>query len=106
MTRSRTVTLTLVAGLGLLARAQQTADPCDAASFNPKVCKAAIRRGGYCSQGAWVPASYQQKYPYYYDLYQSYVAQGGVVSPADVCASSGFSHGGFGSTGAGSSAHC
>ncbi len=102
MKRSASVTLTLVVTLGA-ARAQQSTDPCDAATFNKNVCKAAVRSGGYCSQGAQFAASYQQAYPYYYDLYRNYVSQGGAVdpSPAETCPRGSAVHGGFGATGAG-----
>jgi hypothetical protein len=101
MKRSASVTLTLVVTL-TAARAQQNPDPCDAATFNKNVCKAAVRRGEYCSQGAQFATSYQQPYPYYYDLYQNYVSQGGAVAPSDagICRGGSAVHGGFGSTGA------
>jgi hypothetical protein len=109
--RSTSVTLTVIAAMGLGARAQQAAeDPCGPASFNPKVCQTAVRRGGYCSQGVWVPADYQEPYPYYYGLNLFYQAQGGVATavPEEKCKHGhGFFHpihGGFGSTGAGHSA--
>jgi hypothetical protein len=112
MKRSASVTLTLAVTL-TAARAQQSADPCDAATFNAKVCKVAIRSGSYCSQDLRVVAAYPQSYPYYYDLYRSYTSQGGVVdvSPAETCPrSSSVIHGGFGMTGAhhggGSKAGC
>jgi hypothetical protein len=101
MKRSASVTLTLVVAL-TAARAQQTADPSDAATFNKNVCKSAVRRGAYCSQGAQFPTSYQQSYPYYYDLYRNYVSQGGAVTPSsvEICRGGSAAHGGFGSTGA------
>ena len=111
MKRSTSVTLTVIAAMGLGARAQQAPeDPCAPAGFNPKVCQAAVRRGGYCSQGVWVPAGYQEPYPYYYSLNLFYLAQGGVATsvPQENCKRGhGFfhtMHGGFGSTGAGHSA--
>jgi len=106
MKRSVSVTLTLVAALGT-ARAQQGVDPCGEATFNAKVCQAAIRGGSYCSNGARVKMRYQQSYPYYYDRYRDYESQGGVVnaSPAQPCPGGWFSlHGGFGATAAGHSA--
>ena len=114
MKKSPHVLVTLVASVGLAARAQQSPDPCDAASFNEKVCKSSVRRGGYCAQGAWVPLTYQQSYPYYYDLYQQFLLAGGVVNPVDGgnCPHGIFSHGvfvshgGFGSTGAAHHAGC
>jgi hypothetical protein len=103
MKRSVSVTLTLVAALGT-ARAQQGVDPCDAATFNASVCQAAIRRGSFCSNGARVKMRYQQSYPYYYDRYQDYLSQGGVVNapPPQTCPG-GFLglRGGFGSTASG-----
>jgi hypothetical protein len=103
----------MVAAMGLAASAQQGPDPCDASTFNPKVCKTAVRHGGFCSKGTWVPATYQDSYPYYYDIYQNYLAQGGLVvaAPAEHCKSPhngffGIVHGGFGSHGASHSAHC
>jgi hypothetical protein len=106
MKRSVSVTLTLVATLGT-ARAQQGVDPCDAATFNATVCRAAIRGGSYCSNGARTKMRYQQSYPYYYDHYRDYVSQGGVVnaSPAQTCPGGwlGF-RGGFGTTAAGHAA--
>ena len=86
MKRSVSVTLSLVVTLGT-ARTQQVDDPCSEATFNAKVCRAAIQGGLYCSHGARMRTTYQQAYPYYYDRYQDYVSQGGVVnaSPAQVC---------------------
>jgi hypothetical protein len=102
MRKSATVPLTVVAALGLAWRARAQ-DPCDPATFNGKTCQAAAHHGGYCSQGAWVPASYQEKYPNYYDAYRDYMSQGGVVNPApkENCRRgvSG-AHGGFGTIGA------
>jgi hypothetical protein len=107
--RSTSVTLTVIAAMGLGARAQGQ-DPCGPANFNPKVCQTAVRRGGYCSQGVWVPGDYQEPYPYYYSLNLFYLAQGGIANavPEEKCRHGhGFfhaMHGGFGSTGAGHSA--
>jgi hypothetical protein len=104
--RSASVTLTVVAAMGLGARAQPGQDPCGPASFNPKVCQTAVRRAGYCSQGVWVPADYQQPYPYYYGLNLFYLAQGGIATaaPEEKCRHGHPffipMHGGFGSTGA------
>lgn len=92
------MTLTVVATMGIAFRAQAQ-DPCDAASFNGKVCSTAIHRGGYCAQGMWVPMTYPQSYPDYYDLYQNYMSNGGVVAmaPDEKCRhGSGAGHGGFG----------
>ncbi len=103
MRRSASVTLTLVAALGA-ARAQQAGDPCDAATFNAKVCKAAVHSGGYCGQGARTKVTYSHPYPYYYDFYQNYISQGGVVSASSavICShGSWVTRGGFGATGSG-----
>lgn len=100
--KSAAVTLTVVATMGIAARAQGP-DPCDAASFSPKACQRAIHRRGYCEQGTWLPMSYPQHYPYYYDLYQNFVSNGGVVNgvPDETCRySSGAVYGGFGFFGA------
>ena len=112
MKRSASVTLTLVVTL-TVANAQQGSDPCDAATFNAKVCKVAVRSGSYCSQGVRVITAYPESYPYYYDLYRSYASQGGVVdvSSAETCPrSSTVIRGGFGMIGAhhggGSKAGC
>jgi hypothetical protein len=102
MKRSASVTLTLAVTLGA-ARAQQYADPCDAATFNAKVCQSVVSRGSYCSQGTPVTIHYQQPYPYYYDRYRSYTAQGGAVNPsrAEPCRHGAATvHGGFGATAA------
>lgn len=108
MKKSTHVTLTVAAAMGLAARGQQPLDPCGAASFNAKVCQAAVKQRRYCSQGQWVPLADPQPYPYYYGLYQDYVANGGVVTaiPAEHCG--GFmSHvyGGFGAIGGGRHHH-
>jgi len=103
----------MVAAMSFAASAQQGADACDASTFNPKVCKNAVHHGGFCSQGTWVQMSYQESYPYYYDLYRNYLSLGGVVAAAskEDCRDPhrgffGISHGGFGSHGASHSAHC
>jgi hypothetical protein len=90
--------------MGCAARAQQAPNPCDAATFNGKACQAAVKRQGYCGGGVWTPQQFQ-KYPYYYDLYQTYTSAGGLVTPAPVetCkrpAYFPFLHGGFGAIGA------
>jgi hypothetical protein len=82
--KSARIVLTVVAAMGMAARGQQGPDPCDAATFNAKSCKTAVRHNRFCSGGAWVPMTYQQPYPYYYDSYQAYLAGGGVVSPLPV----------------------
>lgn len=109
--KSTGIVLTVVAGMGIAARGQQGSDPCQAATFNAKVCAAAVRHNRYCTGGQWVPMQYQQPYPYYYDAYQSYLSGGGVVTslPTEKCGHlfAGFfgghrvTHRGFGSTGAG-----
>jgi hypothetical protein len=93
--------------MGMTARGQGP-DPCEPGSFNPGVCKTAVRHHGYCSGGAWVPMTYSQKYPNYYDSYQTYASGGGLVNAAaaENCGHStyhsGFvSHGGFGHIGGG-----
>jgi hypothetical protein len=95
--KSRVVTLTAVAAMGIASRGQAQ-DPCDAATFDPKVCRTAVHRSGYCSQGLWIPMSYPQTYPYYYNLYQDFVATGGVAVPASEtkCRRPSVTHGGFG----------
>ena len=97
MKRSASVTLTLAVALST-AYAQQ-GDPCEAATFNGKVCLATIRGGSYCSQGSRVSMSYPQAYPYYYDRYRDYISQGGAVSPlaAGRCPRRSAAHG-FGTT--------
>jgi len=77
--RSARVVLTAFAAMGMAAHAQQGGDPCDAATFNGKVCQTAVRRGGFCAGGSWVPMTYQQRYPYYYGQYQAYLTGGGVA---------------------------
>ena len=104
--KSACVTLTVVAAMGLAARAQQGPDPCAAATFNEKACKRSVRQGGFCSQGAWVPVTYHEPYPYYYDLYKNHVSSGGAVTPlaTEKCGRGGgtgnhtVSRGGFGGT--------
>jgi hypothetical protein len=94
----------MAATMGMAARGQQSLDPCEPGTFNANVCKVAIRHHGYCSAGAWVPMTYSQQYPNYYDSYQAYLSGGGlaVSAPEDDClrhGSSGVSRAGFGSTG-------
>jgi hypothetical protein len=115
MRKPTRITLELAASLGLAAaaRAQQSADPCQAAGFNESACRAAIQKHGYCAQGKWVASRYREKYPYYYDLYQTYLAQGGEVTPVpqETChrpflgGAHGTVHGGFGATGSGGHCH-
>ncbi|MCU1336951.1 MAG: hypothetical protein JWO19_2532 [Bryobacterales bacterium] len=109
--KSSRVVLTVAAAMSMVARGQQPRDPCESASFNTKACKIAVQRKGYCDGSAWVPATYQESYPYYYDSYQAYLATGGVVTAAEagncrrphygLFGGRGLSRGGFGSTGAG-----
>ncbi|HKE27904.1 MAG TPA: hypothetical protein VKB88_36355 [Bryobacteraceae bacterium] len=115
MRKPTRITLQLAASLGLAAaaRAQQPADPCQAPGFNETACREAINRHGYCAQGSWVASRYHEKYPYYYDVYQAYAAQGGTVTPAvpGDChrpwrgGTPGAARGGFGLLGAGGHAH-
>lgn len=103
MKRSAQLTLTFVVTLGA-ARAQQAGDPCNASTFNSKVCRTVVHRGGYCSGGTPIVMAYDHPYPYYYDLYQKHIAQGGVVdaSPAEICPRhTAVLYRGFGATGAG-----
>jgi hypothetical protein len=95
--RSAHVILTAAAAIGMSAHAQGV-DPCDAAMFNGKACQAAVRHKGFCSGGAWVPMTYSEKYPYFYDKYQSFISGGGVVTPfaAETCKQPGTARGGFG----------
>jgi len=97
--RSTSVTLTLMVTL-TYARAQQGADPCAAGTFNGKVCQAAVRGGGYCSQGVRTSVSYPHSYPYYYDRYADYMSHGGTVSSSSAASCPRSVHGGFGSTAA------
>ena len=115
MKRSASVSLTVVAAVSMAARGQQRLDPCAAASFNEQACQAAIQSRGYCWNGRWVPLKYHYPFPYYYDAYQDYAANGGVVNAAVVgsCGppapvvfgAHGAAHGGFGATGVCHGAH-
>ncbi len=91
--RSARVILTVAAAVSV-ARGQQSLGPCEATAFSAKVCKTAIHHKGYCAGGNWVPMTYAQAYPYYYDSYQTYMAGGGQVTAAAVenCSRP---HGGF-----------
>src|SRR5579863_10014187 len=82
--RSARVILTVAAAMSVAARGQQSLGPCETTAFNAKVCKIAIHHKGYCSGGNWVPMTYAQAYPYYYDSYQTYMADGGQVTAAAV----------------------
>jgi hypothetical protein len=108
--RSARVILTVAAAVSVAARGQQSLGPCEATAFNAKVCKTAIHHKGYCAGGNWVPMTYAQAYPYYYDSYQTYMAGGGQVTAgaAENCSRPGgffWGHGGtrrgFGAIGAG-----
>jgi len=113
--RSASVSLTVVAAVSLAARGQPPLDPCAAANFNEQACQAAIQNRGYCWNGRWVRLKYHYPFPYYYDAYREYLANGGVVNAAIVgsCGPQphllfGFhsaAHGGFGATGACHAAH-
>lgn len=96
----------MAATMGMAARSQPTSlDPCEPGTFNGNACKVAIRHHGYCSGGAWVPMTYSQEYPNYYDSYQAHISGGGlsVSAPEEDCRRTrGWSHvarAGFGSTG-------
>jgi hypothetical protein len=110
MKKSATVTLTIVAAMGLAARTQSRRDPCEAATFNEHACQQAIQAGGYCWNGRWVRLKYHYPFPYYYDLYQELISQGGVVTatpvgscgprPTHFAGAHGAARAGFGSHGA------
>jgi hypothetical protein len=109
--KSARVVLTVAAAMSMAARGQMAPDPCDAASFNNKACKVAVKHSGYCDGASFVPMTYSQPYPNYYDSYQAYLANGGSATAAEAgnCRGShygffgthGVSRGGFGSTGSG-----
>ena len=107
--RSRRIIFTAAAALGMAAHAQDRVNPCEPGAFNGRVCQAAIRHGGFCSGGSWVPMTYDQRYPYYYDRYVGYLTSGGTViaAPEEKCQRPAYglfgSHrrGGFGAIGAG-----
>jgi hypothetical protein len=111
MKKSVAVRLTVVAAVGIAARAQPRQDPCSAATFNEQACQAAVQNRGYCWNGRWVGLKYHYPFPYYYDAYLDYVSTGGVSSPAAVVscgpthrffsAAHGISRAGFGSSGGG-----
>ena len=119
MKKSRAVTLTVVASVGL-ASCGRRIDPCEPATFNDLACQEAVSAGGYYWGGSWYPMTYSRPYPYYYDSYRGYVSRGSIVRPApgeryvrpsspgrqfgggsSTPSSSGVVRGGFGSTGAG-----
>jgi len=117
MKRSGAVSLTVVAAFGVAARAEHRLDPCATANFNEAACAAAVQNRGYCWNGRWVRVKYHYPYPYYFDAYQEFLANGGTVSAAVLgsCSPSGeggalfgahgASRAGFGSTGACHSGH-
>jgi len=84
MKRSASVGLTVVAAVSLAARGQPRLDPCATASFNEQACEAAIQNRGYCWNGRWVRLKYHYPFPYYYDAYQEYLENGGLVDAAQV----------------------
>lgn len=106
------ITLELAASLGLaaVARAQ---DPCVATQFNEAACRQAVKQHGYCAAGSWVASRYHDKYPYYYDLYQTFLTQGGTATPVEpgdcrrpfLSGAHGTARGGFGATGTGGHCH-
>ena len=105
MRKSATITLSLVAAMGMVACNRNRPDPCEAASFDEQACNNAIRDHGYHYNGTWVPMYYSRPYTYYYDSYRNYVARGGPVrsAPSSVysapSSTGGVTRGGFGSTG-------
>jgi hypothetical protein len=105
MKRSASVRLTIVAAAGMAAQAQQRPNPCALSTFSSQACSAAVTSGGYCWNGQWVRLQGHYPYPYYYDQYQQYVANGGASTPAAVGSCAPISHGavaraGFGATAA------
>jgi hypothetical protein len=109
--KSARVVLTVAAAMSMAARAELAPDPCDAGTFNVKACMVAVKHMGYCDGANFVPMTYSQRYPAYYDSYQAYLANGGLATAAEAgnCWHShggffgvhGFSRGGFGATGSG-----
>jgi hypothetical protein len=104
MRKSVQVTLTLVVGVALSACGPKRADPCDAATFDDQACRDAVAKGGYYWGGSWYPVNYSHPYPYYYDSYRAYIANGGtsVAAPAGSYspAAGSVERGGFGEAGA------
>jgi len=80
--KSATVTLTLVAAMGVAARTVPRPDPCAPGAFNELACQAAVQNQGYCWGGRWVRLEYHYPFPYYYDLYREFLAAGGIAVPA------------------------
>ena len=105
MRRSRRVKLTLVAGVALAACHRRPLDPCAYATFNEQACQDAVSSGGYYWQGTWFPMTYSHPYPYYYDGYRSFRANGGTTQAEPGITygrpSGSTVRGGFGSTGEG-----
>jgi len=109
--KSARVVLTVAAAMSMAARGQLAPDPCDAGTFNIKACKVAVKHSGYCDGSSFVPMTYSERYPYYYDSYQAYLANGGVATAVEAgnCQHPhgglfglyGARRGGFGSTGGG-----
>lgn len=112
--KSARVVLTVAAAMSMAARGQLAPDPCDAGTFNVKACKVAVQHQGYCDGSNFVPMTYSQPYPNYYDSYQAYLSNGGVAMAAEAgnCwhrgifggahgSSHGITRGGFGGTGSG-----
>lgn len=110
MRKSTKVTLTVVATVGLESCGRRQPDPCRAETFHEQACQEAVRNRGYYYHGAWVPMSYSNPYPYYYDSYRGYVSSGGAVhaDPAEAYShtggapapAAGVERGGFGAHGA------
>ena len=84
MKKSPQVTLTIVAAIGLAARADPLPDPCATPTFNAQACEAAVRQRGYCLGDKWMPMRYPYPYPYYYDRYQVYSLVVGASTPLEV----------------------
>jgi hypothetical protein len=108
MKKSTTVTLTILAVVGMAACQRSRRDPCVSATYDDWTCQEAVRNQGYYYHGSWVPMFYPHPYPYYYDSYSQHIRSGGrVIPPAAGAyarpggASSGVSRGGFGATGSG-----
>jgi hypothetical protein len=101
MKKSASVTVTIVAAMGMAACSRERRDPCEAATFNEQACNDATRQGGYHYGGRWVPMYYSHPYPYYYDMYRGHVARGGSVraAPSGSYSAPSATRGGFGSTG-------
>src|SRR4029077_740142 len=109
--KSARVVLTVAGAVGMATRGLEALNPCDASAFNGKACRVAVKHQGYCDGSIWIPTAYSERYPYYYDSYQAYLASGGVTTASEVgnCQhlASGFygvhgvSRGGFGAIGSG-----